>query len=124
LADPASRAVITAENIGSALGSLARRLDALKKRQAGLATDIHALLAAGHRLLSELGHSYSPRDGRQRRQRKSSVSSDATKAKLRASWQQRRAEPQPHIKKRTMSEEARAKIAAAQKARWAKARQS
>jgi hypothetical protein len=123
LPDNPSRAVVTAETIGSALGSLARRVDALKKHRASLATDIHAILAAGHRMLSELGHPQSTRDGR-KRQPKGSAAREATKARLRASWQQQRAQPHPHIKKRTMSEEARAKIAAAQKARWAKARQS
>jgi hypothetical protein len=107
-------------------------------RIAALVAEIDALLGA----FPDLGKSparaaSTPAEARSGRRRKGNKMSEATRAKLRASWAKRKAasvkpgdaeqtvaDAQPAtaqvvVKKRTMSAEARARISAAQKRRWA-----
>ena len=44
-----------AENIGTALGHVAARLDRWKKDQASIAADLQELLESAHKMLGELG---------------------------------------------------------------------
>ena len=107
-------------------------------RIAELVAEIDALLAA----FPDLGKAPAraagkPAEARPRGRRKGNQRSEATKAKLKASWAKRKAAkekagaaeqkaadakpatPPVAAKKRTMSAEARARISAAQKKRWA-----
>ena len=122
---------VTSENIHSVLLRLARRLRALNKERDSIAASLHRVAAAGSAMLVELGTSAADVAGmaprvfvRKGGRPKGYVMSAATKAKLRAAWKRRKAAAAGRGEgaKRTLSAEARAKIAAAQRARWAKAK--
>jgi predicted transcriptional regulator len=126
---------ITAENIGAALGRVAARLDSWKAQRAEIAAELNRVVAAAQRMLSHLGpegaaaRAVPNRGGR----KKGYKMSAATKAKIRAAWQKRKADSeaivqdvQKHVQKtkRKLSAAARAKISAAQKKRWAEQKKS
>jgi hypothetical protein len=117
---------ITAQNIGTTLGRVAAKLDSWKRQRAEIAAELNRVVAAAQRMLSHLGPdgTGSPaavnRGGRKKGYRMSA----ATRAKLRAAWQRRKAAAgtlvqEVQTKKRKLSAAARAKISAAQKKRWA-----
>lgn len=80
--------VHTAENIGAALGHVAKRLDAWKKQRTEIAHEIQALTKAARAMLADLGHREAPVANKGGRPR-GYVMSEETKAKLRAAWQRR-----------------------------------
>jgi hypothetical protein len=131
----------TAESIGTALGKVAARFDAWSKQRAGIADELHRVLGAAQSMLGELkiGEMALPKvfgGGKPRGRKPGFKMSAATRAKLKAAWARRKAAAgsaapgtivvkstgTPPVKTRTMSLEARAKIAAAQRKRWAKQR--
>lgn len=124
--------VNTAESIGAALGQVMGKLDAWKKQRAEIAADIQQVLRSAQTILAELGETTDVAFARARKsgRRKGYVMSADTKAKLRAAWARRKAAAGTSSKgtkgtkgtkgKRTISPEGRARIAAAQRARWAK----
>jgi hypothetical protein len=86
---------VTAENVGSALGHLAARLDRWKADRASIAADIQQLLKSAQGLLDDVGESATVgfKTGRGKGGRpKGYKMSAATKAKLRAAWKRRKAE--------------------------------
>jgi hypothetical protein len=83
----------TAAGIGSALGRVAAKVDALKRQRTEIAAEIRQVIGAAQRMLSDLG---------------------GTPARARA----RGSAP----RKRQLSAEARERIAEAQRRRWAKVR--
>jgi len=132
----------TAESIGSALGKVAAKFDAWSKQRAEIATELHKVMGAAQSMLGEL-KSVDIRlpkmlGGKPRGRKPGFTLSPATRAKLRAAWAKRKAAeasggaaksvaPAKAVaakgrKKRTISPEGRARIAAAQRARWAKQR--
>lgn len=80
--------VHTAENIGAALGHVARRLDAWKKQRTEIAHEIQTLAKAARAMLADLGHRERRAPNKGGRPR-GYVMSEETKAKLRAAWQRR-----------------------------------
>ena len=106
-------------------------------RVAELVAEIEALLGAFPALGQAPAHAARPAQPGSGRRKRGYKMSEATKAKLKASWAKRKAaalnteaaeekiadrEPEPApvaAKKRTLSAEARARISAAQKKRWA-----
>ena len=96
---PAATLESTAENLGTALGQVAARLDAWKRDRAAISADIQSLLKAAQVMLGDLGGqttkrasallggAMSNKGGRP----KGYVISTATKAKLRAAWKRRKA---------------------------------
>lgn len=91
-----SRVDTTAENIGSALGRVAARLDSWKNQRAEIAAELNRVVAAAQRMLSHLGPDEAP--------------AEAAKAVKKA--------------RRTLSAAARARISAAQKKRWAEVKKA
>ena len=90
-----SRVDITAENIGSALGRVAARLDSWKNQRTEIAAELNRVVAAAQRMLSHLEPDGMP-----------APAAAAKKAK------------------RTLSAAARARISAAQKKRWAEVKKA
>jgi hypothetical protein len=87
-----SRLNATAESLGSALGHVAARVEALNRQRAEVAADIRRIIAAGERLLTELGQSAQTAVARRKGGRpKGYRMSEETKAKLRAAWRRRKA---------------------------------
>lgn len=118
---------IATSSIGAALGRVAVQLDRWKKERSEISRELQTLLAEGQKMLADLGAgevatAVSHRGGRPKGYR----TSPATRAKLRAAWARRKAAAGvvASAKKRTMSAEGRARIAAAQKKRWAKVRKA
>jgi len=122
---------ITAENIGATLGRVAAKLDSWKRQRTEIAAELNRVVAAAQRMLSHLGPESTAapavlnRGGR----KKGYKMSAATKAKIRAAWEKRKAAGGAVVqkvqkKKRKLSAAARAKISAAQKRRWAERRKS
>jgi hypothetical protein len=114
----------TAQNLGSALGHLANRLDAWKEQRSSLVAEIRRVAETAQAMLGDLGHAAPVERVRKGGRKPGYTMSEATKAKLRAAWKRRSADLTQEVRKvkRTMSTEARAKIAAAQKLRWAQRR--
>lgn len=120
--------VVAATTIGSALGHVAAKLDTWKRQRAEIASELQQLVQQGQRMLADLGHAILPtpdvapvrKGGRPKGYRTSA----ATKAKLRAAWRARKAaaDQVETPKKRTISADGKARIAAAQRKRWAKVR--
>lgn len=116
-----------AETIGAALGHVAARLDAWKKERDAIAGDVRRMVTSAQSMLSDLGDTASAavtrvrRGGRQRGYKASAT----TRAKLRAAWKRRKAAaggtvaPKKSRKRGRLSPEARERIAAAQRKRWA-----
>jgi hypothetical protein len=117
-----------AETIGAALGHVAARLDAWKKERDAIAGDVRRMVTSAQSMLSDLGETARAaservvrRGGRQRGYKASA----ATRAKLRAAWKRRKAAvggaaaPKKSRKRGRLSPEARERIAAAQRKRWA-----
>ena len=119
------------ETIGSVLGRVAAQVDRWKKERTEIAGQLRSLLAEGKRMLVDLGHEESEAAPRARtggRPRGYKTSAE-TKAKLRAAWARRKARMGPAAgqtlqKDRTLSADARARIAAAQKKGWAKVKRA
>jgi hypothetical protein len=122
----------TAENIGTALGRVAAKLDSWKRQRTEIAAELNRVVAAAERLLSHLGPegaaeaAAAPNRGGRKKGYKVSA---ATKAKLREAWEKRRAAGNAVVQKaqktkRKLSAAARAKISAAQKKRWAERRKT
>ncbi len=120
----------TAEGVGSALGHVAARVDAWKKERQAIAAHLQDVVASAQKVLKELGHGAEDemralqnavrKGGRP----KGYKMSEATKIKLRQAWKKRKSALVKDVAvvekaARTMSADARAKIAAAQKKRWA-----
>jgi hypothetical protein len=125
---------VTAQNIGATLGRVAAKLDSWKRQRTEIAAELNRVVAAAQRMLSHLGPERATlptvlnRGGR----KKGYKMSAATKAKIRAAWEKRKADggavgavvQKAQKKKRKLSAAARAKISAAQKQRWAERRKS
>jgi hypothetical protein len=118
---------VTAAGIGRTLGKLSVRLDAWRKQKQEITRDLEQVLTASKEMLAELGHDAGfgsklgeiakiqpARHGRGR-------PNERLKNESRAAWAKRRVELEGAVSKvrRTMSPEARARIAAAQRKRWA-----
>lgn len=82
-----------ADNIGTALGLVAARLDRWKKDQASIATDLQSLLKSAQDVLGDLGGTAAKSFDQARKggRPKGYKTSPATKAKLRAAWARRKA---------------------------------
>jgi hypothetical protein len=81
-----------AENIGAALGQVAARLDRWTKERASIAADLRRLMQSATGMLADLGGQARRTGGRRKGGRpQGSKVSDATKEKLRAAWERRRA---------------------------------
>jgi hypothetical protein len=124
-----------AVSIGAALGTVAKRMESWRQTRDEISAEIRQLVSAGNRMLEELGRDAGaklafevplPRAKRQGRRKGFKVSA-ATRAKLKAAWAKRRKSKGNSVgngrKRRKMSAAARARISAAQKARWAKLKQ-
>jgi hypothetical protein len=120
-------------DIAAALGELSKKVSSWKEERAVMTRELQRLAELTSAMLRELGETSTAstavpgarRGGRPRGYRTSA----ATRAKLRAAWRRRKeraAGPgttaKPGKGKRTMSAEARARIAEAQRKRWAAAR--
>jgi hypothetical protein len=81
----------TAEQIGSALGQVAGRIDRWKRDQASIAADLRGVLHSLQGMLHELGPAAGAAPGRSSGGRpKGFKASPETRAKLRAAWDRRR----------------------------------
>jgi ElaB/YqjD/DUF883 family membrane-anchored ribosome-binding protein len=82
-----------AENIGTALGHVAARLDRWKKDQASISADLQSLLKSAQDVLGDLGGTAAKSFDQARKggRPKGYKTSPATKAKLRAAWERRKA---------------------------------
>lgn len=90
---------MAAENIGSALGQVAARLDRWKADRASIAADINNLLKSAQGMLGDLSHTASESFEKSRGGRpKGYKMSAATKAKLRAAWKKRKAAAVVNVK--------------------------
>ncbi len=136
----------TAENIGAALGKVAAKFDAWSKQRSEIAKELHKVMGAAQAMLGELkvGDLRLPKvlGGKPRGRKPGFTLSPATRAKLKAAWARRKAaagtsdapkksaaagkagagNPKTAKPKREISAEGRARIAAAQRARWARQR--
>lgn len=117
------KAVPNSENIASALGDLSKKVDSWKQQRASIVAEAKRLATLANSLLEDLGVESGPqarahRGGRPRGYRTSA----ATRAKLRAAWRRRKAAAGKPT--RTLSPEARERIAAAQRKRWAEVRKT
>jgi hypothetical protein len=116
---------ITAENIGSALGRVAAKLDSWKQQRAELASELNRVVSAAQGMLSSLPADLGLTGVTNRGGRKKGYKmSAATKAKIRAAWEKRKAAGMAVVRtakktRRKLSAAARARISAAQKKRWA-----
>ncbi|HWB16992.1 MAG TPA: hypothetical protein VG538_11350 [Vicinamibacterales bacterium] len=119
-----------AETIGAALGHVAARLDAWKKEREAIAGDVRRMVTSAQSMLADLGETARAAGERVRRggRQRGYKASPATRAKLRAAWQRRKAEAAGVVatgakkgrrKRGRLSAEARERIAAAQRKRWA-----
>ncbi len=83
----------TAEQIGTALGHIAGRVDALKKQRAEIAADIHKLVQSAQAMLNDLGHQADPESSGTRKgsEQKGGRMSPAKKAEQRATWKRDKA---------------------------------
>jgi hypothetical protein len=108
-------------DIAAALGTLSDKVAAWKQQRAAIATELRRLAELANAMLRELGGDGAParRGGRPHGYRASA----ATRAKLRAAWKRRKAKS-PATPRRTLSADGRARIAAAQRKRWADARKA
>ena len=125
-----------AVGIGTALGNVVNRIENWRRQRDEIAAEVRQVVAAGTQLLSELGHDANvrfasvaapllkSRGGRPKGYKMSA----ATRRKLKAAWRRRKAaagtsssSAAKPARRRTsnLSPEARARIAAAQKKRWA-----
>ncbi|MCC7008803.1 MAG: hypothetical protein IT184_08310 [Acidobacteria bacterium] len=90
----------TAENIGAALGQLARRFDALKQQRAELNAELqHIVKSTRDIVVDGVSAAWSASlptmaTNRKGGRPKGYTVSDATRAKLRAAWERRRSEAQ------------------------------
>jgi hypothetical protein len=133
----------TAKTLGVALDHIGERVAAWRQQHAQIVAEIRLVVDRASRMLADVGEHVAPSRGsagatpRERRggRPKGYRISEATRAKLRAAWARRKtgsgggstASAGPARKgrrKRTMSAEARARIAAAQKKRWAAVRKA
>lgn len=119
-------------DIAAALGELSKKVTSWKEERAVMTRELRRLAELTGSMLRELGEtstaSSAPaarRGGRPRGYRTSA----ATRAKLRAAWRRRKERAasagkaaKPVTAKRTLSADARARIADAQRKRWAAAR--
>jgi ElaB/YqjD/DUF883 family membrane-anchored ribosome-binding protein len=90
----------TAKNIGTALGHVAAKVESLRRQRLAVATEIRQVLEAAQEMLAELGD-------------------EAVVAKRRIGRRANKAIKSVR-RKRMISVEGRARIAAAQRRRWAK----
>ena len=101
-----------AEDLGRVLGAAKAKAEGWLKQRTALAAQLAQIRDTAQNLLAELAGGRAPKAGQPRRRgprgRPSSAESRAV---------------QPRTRKRTMSADARAKIAAAQRRRWAKQRE-
>ena len=109
-------------DVTSKLRIIARRVKSLQTQREEVARDLRRVLQHAQQMLSSLEGttSASPRVARLKNKGgrpKGYTMSEATKAKLRAAWARRKAKAGKPRK--TMSPEARAKISAALRKRWA-----
>jgi hypothetical protein len=126
----------TAKALGATLDHIGERVAAWRQQHAQIVSEIRLIVDRASKMLADVGEHVVPsrtstsapartrRGGRPKGYR----ISEATRAKLRAAWARRKtsgdgassATPaRKGRRKRTMSAEARARIAAAQKKRWA-----
>jgi hypothetical protein len=82
-----------AENIGTTLGHVAARLDRWKKDQVSIAADLQSLLKSAQDMLGDLGSTATKSFDQARKGGRPTgyKTSPATKAKLRAAWERRKA---------------------------------
>lgn len=125
----------TAVGIGTALGNVVNRIENWRRQRDEIAAEVRQVVAAGTQLLSELGHDANVRLAsmagpllkRKGGRPKGYKMSAATRRKLKAAWRRRKAAAgttssaarPARRRKSNLSPEARARIAAAQKKRWA-----
>lgn len=126
----------TAKALGATLDHIGARVAAWRQQHAQIVSEIRLIVDRASKMLADVGEHVVPsristsapartrRGGRPKGYR----ISEATRAKLRAAWARRKgsgdtassaAPARKGRRKRTMSPEARARIAAAQKKRWA-----
>ena len=101
----------TAETIGTALGNVAAKLDGWMAQRQEIANELNAVIARASGMLSSLEIPF-PRRKRGRPAATAQLTASVVEGQGVASGRKR--------KRRKMSKEAREKIAAAQRARWAK----
>lgn len=106
-----------AKNIGSALGHLAGRLDALNKQRADIAAELRNAIAKGNSLLASLGAGDAPKKNKGGRP-KGYKMSDATRAKLRAAWKRRKEAAGLVAKEQTKPGDVRGTIRATEGRKW------
>ena len=109
------------ENIGTALGKVAARLDGWLAQRNEIARELNDVISRAHGLLSQMGERDVPWPFGGQRRGKSKVTTPsmvggAVAATNEAQLRERRVAKR---KRFTMSEEARKRISEAQKARWA-----
>jgi hypothetical protein len=126
----------TAKALGATLDHIGERVAAWRQQHAQIVSEIRLIVDRASKMLADVGEHVVPgrtstgTSGRTRRggRPKGYRISEATRAKLRAAWARRKASggaassaapARKGRRKRTMSAEARARIAAAQKKRWA-----
>ena len=107
-----------AKNIGSALGHLAGRLDALNKQRADIAAELKSAIARGQSLLASLGVAAEEAPKKNKGGRpKGYKMSDATRAKLRAAWKKRK-EAAASGREQTKPADTRAAVRSADGRKW------
>ncbi len=127
----------TAKALGVALDHIGERVAAWRQQHAQIVSEIRLIVDRASKMLADVGEHVAPsRTGAPRARRggrpKGYRISEATRAKLRAAWARRKAggagasaaPARQGRRKRTMSAEVRARIAAAQKKRWAAVRKA
>jgi hypothetical protein len=138
----------TAKTLGVALDHIGERVAAWRQQHAQIVADIRLVVDRASKMLADVGEAVAapsrarasapagaPVRARRGGRPKGYRISEATRAKLRAAWAQRKAASgggaassaapaRKGRRKRTMSAEARARIAAAQKKRWAAVRKA
>jgi len=96
-------------------------MEGWKRQRLDIAAQLGQLVRSAQEMIDQLTLEASTKDSQSRTgRRKGYKASDETKAKLRAAWE-RRKNTKARNNTRIISPEGRARIAAAQKARWAKA---
>jgi hypothetical protein len=120
-----SLSAVTTTGLGETLGILLTKVDVWREQRASIVKELRQLAELTNSLLKELdgrgpivGDGATVARGKGGRP-KGFKASSATRAKLRAAWKRRRDSIQGPSR-RTMSAEARAKISAAQRRRWAR----
>jgi hypothetical protein len=86
-----------AEQLGSALGHVAARIDRWKKDQASIAADLQNLMKSAQKMLSDLGGSAAGgfKQARKGGRPKGYKTTPETRAKLRAAWARRKKTSDP-----------------------------